>query len=194
MNVTAGDTGFVPMRLRGAKIALVPFTAEHITQRYLAWLADDEVNRYSRRLGQPAPSAAQARAWLAGLARDEIVFAIETDDFGHIGNIKYGPINWSNLAADISIMIGAVESWGHGYGAEATYLVAKHLFGERGVNRLSAASINPGFIRMVEKLGWQREGNQREEAIVAGKFYDSVLLSFLRREFVRRTEFEAESS
>jgi RimJ/RimL family protein N-acetyltransferase len=171
------------VELRGARLNLRPFTALDVTDRYLSWLYDDEVNRYSRRLGKPPENAENARIWLASLGKDERVFAIDAPLLGHIGNVKYGPINWSNRAADISILVGEVKSWGQGFGAEAIYLVSKHLFADRGVNRLSAASINPAFIRMVEKLGWQREGIQREESLVGGHFYDSVLLSLLKREF-----------
>jgi [ribosomal protein S5]-alanine N-acetyltransferase len=169
--------------LSGPRLTLRPFSAADITPRYLGWLSDDRVNEFSRRLGKPPETLEGARAWLASLKPDECVYAIEAAPFGHIGNVKYGPVNWSNLAADISIMIGEVASWGRGFGAEATYLVSKHLFEDRAVNRLAAASINPAFIRMVEKLGWQREGIQREESRVGGKFYDSVLLSLLKREF-----------
>jgi RimJ/RimL family protein N-acetyltransferase len=169
--------------LCGARLILRPFTTSDITDRYLRWLVDDEVNRYSRRLGKPADNADDVRRWLASLGKEEQIFAIHAPQLGHIGNIKYGPVNRSNLAADISILIGDVRSWGQGFGAEAIYLISKHLFANHGVNRLSAASINPAFIRMVEKLGWRREGIQREESLVGGRFYDSVLLSLLKREF-----------
>lgn len=179
--------------LRGARVTLRPFMAADITPRYLKWLSDDKVNEFSRRKGKPASTAEEAHAWLAGLGKDEQVYAIIAEPFGHIGNIKYGPINWSNLACDISILIGETGAWGKGYGAEAVYLTSKHLFEERGVNRLAAASINPAFIKMVEGLGWQREGVQREESRVAGKFYDSILLSFLKREFHLLPRYEPDA-
>jgi ribosomal-protein-alanine N-acetyltransferase len=184
----AAKTG---IELRGARVRLRPFTASDITPRYLSWLSDQQVNQYSRRLGRPPETAENARSWLVALGKDERIYAIETASFGHIGNIKYGPINWSNLAADVSILVGEVQSWGHGFGAEATYLISKHLFFDRGVNRLAAASINPAFIRMVEKLGWQREGVQREESRVAGRFCDSILLSLLKRDFRILSNYEA---
>jgi RimJ/RimL family protein N-acetyltransferase len=176
--------------LVGHRVTLERFDQRHITDRYLAWLIDPVVNQYSRRLGVPAPDYAQAMSWLAGLQKDEVVYAVCLPSYGHVGNIKYGPIHWTNLSADISILLGAREIWGQGLGAEAIYLVTRHLFVERGVNRLSAASINPAFVRMVEKLGWQREGIQREESIVGGIRYDSTLLSHLYREFVIRPELE----
>lgn len=185
--VTATD---VPVRIEGRRVILTPLTVAHFTPAYQDWLCDDEVNQYSRRYGKGRPSLEDLTGWLSGLAKDEVVFAIETPEFGHIGNVKYGPISWSNLDADISILIGNRASWGNGFGAEALYLVAKHLFFDRALNRIHAASINPAFIRSVEKLGWQREGVQREEACVNGKFFDSILLSLLRREFCIIPDYE----
>jgi len=179
------------IELLGARLRLWPFTVSDISDRYLSWLVDDEVNKFSRRLGKPPESAENVRTWLASRAKDEQVFAIHAPDLGHIGNVKYGPVNWSNLAADISILVGEVRSWGQGFGAEAIYLVSKHLFIDRKINRLSAASINPAFIHMVEKLGWQREGIQREESRICGQFYDSVLLSMLKRDFRIMPHYEA---
>ncbi|MBM3521581.1 MAG: GNAT family N-acetyltransferase [Alphaproteobacteria bacterium] len=193
MTATASALGVdrgPPAVLHGARLALHPLTREHITARYLAWTGDDEVNRHSRRFGKPAQDATEVAAWLAGLQRDEIALAIEAPPMGHIGNIKYGPINWSNLDADVSILIGERAAWGRGYGAEAHYVVVKHLFFDRGLNRVHAASINPAYVRMVERLGWAREGVQREESRVGGVFHDSILLSFLRRDFVVMPEYE----
>lgn len=181
-------------KLQGARISLTPFAEAHITPRYLSWLSDDRVNKFSRRFGSRPVSADEARKWLSGLAPEEGVYAILAPEYGHIGNIKFGPINRSNLSADISIVIGEIASWGHGYGAEAIYLVSKHLFFEKGVNRLAAASINPAFIRTVERLGWTREGIQREESLIGGKYFDSILLSHLRREFRENAAFEPELS
>jgi ribosomal-protein-alanine N-acetyltransferase len=180
-----------PSRIEGRRVILTPLTVAHFTPAYQDWLGDDEVNQYSRRYGKERPSLEDLHGWLSGLAKDEVVFAIETSEFGHIGNVKYGPISWSNLDADIAILIGNRASWGNGFGAEALYLVGKHLFLDRALNRIHAASINPAFIRSVEKLGWQREGVQRDEACVNGKFYDSLLLSLLRREFSIIPDYEA---
>lgn len=176
--------------LVGRRVRLLPFNESHITERYLSWLVDDEVNRYSRRYGQPAQTANDVRAWMASLPADEIIFAVETQGYGHIGNIKYGPIHWSNLEAEISIMMGATDAWGQGFGAEATYLLSQYLFLERNLNRLFAGSINPAFIKMVENLGWKREGILRQQVRIAGTFCDSTLLSLLASEFQRNEKYE----
>src|SRR5688572_16014112 len=111
--------------IRGKRLNLAPFGDQHITPEYLAWLSNNEVNRYSRRLGLPPQTRADVDEWRASLGVDEKVYAIETHALGLIGTIKYGPVRKSNLSADLAILIGVVGSWGQGYGAEATYLLTK---------------------------------------------------------------------
>lgn len=174
------------MRLR-----LIPFTADMITDRYLDWLAGDEVNKFSRRFGQARPTAAEAHSWLRGLSAAEHVLAILDPECGHVGNIKYGPIDRENARADLSILVGEYGSWNRGIGTEATYLVSRHLFEAVGLNRIDAGSSNPAFIRMVEKLGWHREGVLRQRVRIGGRFVDWTLVAQLAAEFRRRPELEA---
>jgi len=178
------------MRLQGSRLTLVPFGPESITPRYLAWLVDPVVNRYSQRLGQPAQTADDARRWLAGLAPSEVVLAMLAPGLGHIGNVKFGPIDTANSRADIAILIGEQASWGMGFGGEAVYLVMQHIFDDLGLNRVDAGSANPAFIAMVHRLGWMTEGVQRERVRIGGQLVDWTLLSLLRREFVRNERFE----
>jgi len=183
------------LALKGPMVTLTPFGERHITPRYLAWLSDDEVNRYSKRYGSPPQSAADARAWLAGISPDEHVLAIEAAGLGHVGNIKLGPIHHRDGRADISILIGERAVWGRGIGAEATYLATRHLFSGLGLNRVEAGSANPAFIRMVEKLGWKKEGLQRQRVRIGGHVFDWTLVAQLRSEFRTIDAFEpAEAS
>ena len=98
------------------------------------------------------------RQYLNGLRADEVVLGIHHREHGHVGNIKYGPIDWDNRSADISIMIGEPAVWGQGVGAEAVYLVNKYLFEECGLQRIDAGTRNPAFVALVKKLGWTVEG------------------------------------
>lgn len=183
VKIDAGDPTARLVTLRTPRLKIAPFTHASINEVYLDWLSDPEVNAHTRRLGKPRTTRASAEAWVHNLATDEVAFMIDAQEFGPIGTIKYGPVNWSNLASDVAILIGCQPAWGNGFGAEAIYALSRHLFWDRGVNRLSAASVNPGFIRAVEKLGWRREGVQRQEALIGGRFLDSVLLSKLKDEF-----------
>ncbi|MFN0042029.1 MAG: GNAT family N-acetyltransferase [Alphaproteobacteria bacterium] len=184
-NVRAVDE---PM-LRGARTTLRPFGPADIHARYLAWLGDPVVNAYSRR-GDGSITAEQAAAYLSDLGADERVLAIETDALGHIGNVKYGPIDRANRRADISIMIGERRSWGLGYGGEAIHVVSRHLFEHEGLNRLDAGTANPAFLRMVARLGWRVEGVLRERVWLRGQPLDWTLVAQLRSEFQPIGEYQ----
>jgi RimJ/RimL family protein N-acetyltransferase len=166
------------------------FRPEDISERYLDWLSDPEVNRFSQRYGQPRPIAGEARKWLDSRAPDEVVYAIFAPGLGHVGNVKYGPIDHANRRADISILIGERAAWNRGIGAEAVYLVTRHLFFDRGLVRVDAGSANPAFIRLAEKLGWRVEGVLRQHVRLGDRLVDWTLLAQMADEFRARPNFE----
>jgi [ribosomal protein S5]-alanine N-acetyltransferase len=179
--------------LRGRTLQLVPFTKADITSRYLAWLADAEVNRYSRRRDLPPETAAGAACYLDGLPAEAEVLAILCPPHGHVGNIKF-EVDAVNRRADISIVIGERAVWGRGVGAEAIYLVSRHLFEARRLHRIDAGTCNPAFERSVLKLGWRREGVLRQRVALGGAYHDYVILAQLAAEFRRRAEHECAAS
>ncbi len=169
--------------LVGRTVRLEQFGVDDISAAYLAWLSDPEVNRYSRRSAQGPVSRTDAEDYLAGLAPDEIVLAIRHTAHGHVGNLKYGPIDAVGGSADISILIGERKCWGLGIGCEAIYLVSRYLFGEVGLVRVEAGTCNPAFIRTVEKLGWRTEDVMPAHVRIGDKLMDYTRLAQGRGEF-----------
>lgn len=184
-------TGIGAPELHGSRIVLRPYDSAQIHDRYLAWLNDPVVNEHSQRGEGPRIDGPNAKRYLDALRADEVVLGIHHRQYGHVGNIKYGPIDWANRRADISIVIGEPSVWGQGIGAEAVYLVTKYLLDERGLNRVDAGSRNPAFIRLVQKLGWTIEGVQRQRIRTPGGFHDQTLLAQLASDFCPRPEYEA---
>lgn len=172
-------------------IRLVPFGVDDITSRYLAWLADPEVNRYSVRRLAPSQDHAAARAWLEALQPDEQVLAIYDWQAGHVGNIKYGPIDWAARRADISILIGERSVWGHGIGRRAIYLLSKYLFTERKLKSVDAGTCNPAFVRSVLALGWKIKNIERAHIWLGDRMHDYTILEHSAINFVPKPEFEA---
>ena len=174
-----------PLVIEGRSLSLRRFTPDQVDERYLSWLNDPQVNAFSRRLGTTT-SLSEAKAYLAGLHADACVLAIRHATLGHVGNIKYGPIDRANARADISILIGEPATWGKSIGREAVYLLTRHLFQVEGLSRVDAGSGNPAFLRMVQSLGWRIEGCQRARVKIQGQFIDWTLVALLRTEFVER--------
>jgi len=79
----------------------------------------------------------------------------------------------------------AREHWRQGYLAEALPALIDHAFGAMQLNRLEA-DIDPenaASARVLERLGFRREGLLRERWIVRGKPSDSAMYGLLRSEW-----------
>jgi len=176
--------------LSGRTIKLRQFEIADVTPRYIAWLNDKTVNAFSQRAGIHT-TAEDARAYINSLGAGEMILAIEESELGHVGNIKFGPVDWANRRCDISILIGETECWGRGVGAQAVYLVTKHLFEEFALNRVDAGTGNPAFSRLVEKLDWRLEGVLKQRVKLQDQYVDWYLFALLKSEFKQRLEFEA---
>ncbi|WP_232703239.1 GNAT family N-acetyltransferase [Halobacterium wangiae] len=66
------------------------------------------------------------------------------------------------------------EFWGNGYATEAVGLLVEYAFAERRLHKLRAEVVEPndGSQRVLEKLGFQREGLLRDEKFVRGEHVD----------------------
>ena len=80
----------------------------------------------------------------------------------------------------------ATSRHGQGFGTEASRLLARYLFEERGHHRLiiDPAADNTAAIRAYEKVGFHAVGVMREyEHGADGVWHDGLLMDMLREEF-----------
>ncbi len=107
-----------------------------------------------------------------------------------LGIVGLHRVDWSRRSASLGYWIRHSE-WGHGFGTEAAGSVTEHGFRTIGLNRIEAhvAPANRRSCRVVEKLGFEREGVARDLELVAGRYLDHVQYSLLRREVMGREDF-----
>ena len=76
-------------------------------------------------------------------------------------------------------------AWGHGYATEAAHAVLQWAFGALDLNRVQAETDtrNAASARVLEKLGFVREGTLREDCVVNGEVSDSWVYGLIRREW-----------
>jgi RimJ/RimL family protein N-acetyltransferase len=76
-------------------------------------------------------------------------------------------------------------AWGHGYATEAGRAVLQWAYGTLDLNRVQAETDtrNVASARVLEKLGFVREGTLREDCIVNGDVSDSWVYGLLRRDW-----------
>lgn len=79
----------------------------------------------------------------------------------------------------------APDCWGQGYMGEALRAAIDHGFTRLGLHRMDAYIYtgNPRSFRLVEKLGFQREGLLRDYFSLDGKFYDHYLYGLLHSDW-----------
>lgn len=75
--------------------------------------------------------------------------------------------------------------WGHGYATEASRALLTWAFETLDLNRVEAETDtrNLASARVLEKLGFMREGTLRENCIVSGEVSDSWIYGLIRREW-----------
>jgi ribosomal-protein-alanine N-acetyltransferase len=76
-------------------------------------------------------------------------------------------------------------AWGHGYATEAARALLRWAFDTLDLNRVQAEADtrNAASARVLEKLGFLREGTLREDCVVNGEVSDSWVYGLIRREW-----------
>ena len=76
-------------------------------------------------------------------------------------------------------------AWGHGYATEAACALLRWAFGTLDLNRVQAEADtrNVASARVLEKLGFVREGTLRQDCVVDGEVSDSWVYGLIRRQW-----------
>ena len=100
---------------------------------------------------------------------------------GWCGLTRWNPVHRS---ASLGYCLGAA-AWGHGYATEAAGGLLQWAFDTLDLNRVQAEADtrNAASARVLEKLGFLREGTLREDCVVNGDVSDSWVYGLLRREW-----------
>lgn len=169
------------------RLLIKPFTTEFLTDKYVSWLNNPEVVKYSEQRHHKhcidscfeyieSLSSSSAMMWA-------IVRKKEND---HIGNINVY-IDEKNSLGDIGIMIGETDAWSGGYGTEAFSGVMNYLFDELELRKVTAGCIadNKGMVKIMQKLGMIDDGSRPKQYVVDGKEVDLVHMAMFRNDWLK---------
>ncbi|MEO8909713.1 MAG: GNAT family N-acetyltransferase [Gemmatimonadaceae bacterium] len=121
-------------------------------------------------------------AWTSGTG---VTFAIVETSTGKLaGAISLMLIHREHRRGELGYWI-AVDRWKKGYATEASRRLIDFGFDVLGLHRIEARHFvrNPASGRVIEKLGMQKEGVQRDWAIKWDRFETLVLYSILEPEW-----------
>jgi len=135
--------------------------AETLTR--LAWFINDQpgVSPTHQRFAITTQSDDLARGW--------IILKLNNAE------IREYEIGWTVRRAD----------WGKAYAPEAASVVLRYAFKEMNAHRIVAFchAENAASVRVMEKLGMQREGRLRETRRLNGIWCDELVYAILERDF-----------
>jgi [ribosomal protein S5]-alanine N-acetyltransferase len=103
-----------------------------------------------------------------------------------IGTCTLSHLDAQNRRAELGYALGRPH-WGQGYVQEGLRALLGFAFEELALHRLEADvdPRNAASVKVLERLGFSREGYLRERWIVDGEISDAVLFGLLRREWRR---------
>jgi ribosomal-protein-serine acetyltransferase len=156
--------------------------------RWLPWARPDHARSDTRRYVR--------HARLARARRTSYEFAVCASASGRLlGVVGLHRLDWSRREAALGYWIRRSE-WGRGFATEAGARVVEHGFRALGLNRIEAhvAPVNHRSQRVVEKLGFAREGIAREIERIGDRYVDHIQYSLLRREVLGPEQLEPEDT
>ena len=130
--------------------------------------------RVRRTLAPLGPTnRAQERAWIDSLGEDNSITLLICADGDPVGCVDLKPPNEVWGVAEVGVMV-APEQWNEGYATAALTLLCGYAFDERRLNKVYAVvyATNPAVARVLEKVGFRKEGELRQEAFLDGEHVD----------------------
>ena len=106
------------------------------------------------------------------------------EDNSFIGTVSYEKIDHENMLAEIGYDL-VKEYWGQGFMTEALKPILTYGFEELKLHRIEAhtAAMNGASRRLLERLGFTKEGQLRECTYINGAFRDDVHYGMLKKEW-----------
>jgi RimJ/RimL family protein N-acetyltransferase len=154
-----------------------------------AYRSDPDVARYQS-WTVPVPLE-QARVLVASLAAGDpdrpgwFQYAVErTEDRAHIGDVGVD-LHENRRQAEIGFTLAPAYQH-RGYAGEAVRAVLDHLFRVRGLHKVSAEADarNAASARLLERVGFIREGLRRSHTWIKGEWTDDLLFGLLADEWL----------
>lgn len=159
------------------RLLITPFSEKHLTPRYVGWLNDHEVVRFSEQRYKTHDLKSCRKYWWSFKDTPHYFWAISVidGDLGHIGNIN-AYVNERHKIADIGILIGESRAWGKGYATEALAAVCDFLLGKLELRKVTAGTISPNkaMLRVMEKVGMVEDVIRKQHYIWEGRAVDVI--------------------
>lgn len=185
-DAVAFDFGPFPV-LATERLLLRELTLADAADVFTFW-GDPEVQRFN---AEPARTVEETRQFIRSVhgaygARTSVVWAVaDRGEDTVIGEVSLHGWSRRHRRAEVGYTLAAAR-WGTGLASEAVRAVCAFGFDQMRLHRIEAETIddNDRSVRLLERLGFQREGTRREYSLEDdGLFHSNAVYGLLDREF-----------
>jgi ribosomal-protein-alanine N-acetyltransferase len=171
--------------IRSDRLLLVPFKEEFIKDKYLSWLNNSELMKFSEQRHTMHTKETCLNYLNSFIGNDHLYLAIfdrETNE--HLGNVN-AYIDIVNQTADMGILIG-LGGDKKGIGLEAWCALMDYLFLEKNIRKITAGTMekNIPMLKIMERSHMAIEGRRRKQLLFQGEEVDVVLAGILKTEYI----------
>jgi RimJ/RimL family protein N-acetyltransferase len=165
----------------GEKVYLRPMTAEDVANTHHWFVLTEPQSQTCHPLTiTTAAEASEAFKKQERNAEMASLMIVRIADNMPVGRVRY--FNWNNLnrSVELGILIDPDERE-KGYAKEGIRIVMRYLFKHRNLNKVHAQTSMPniGAIKLLESLGFKRDGVLRRHYFLNGEFQDGLIYSKL---------------
>jgi len=173
--------------LSGKNIYLRTLQSQDFSDYLVRWYNDREVTRYLFRGTYPSQAEHLQQNYQQTLDKNneiELLVALK-NEHTPIGIAGLHALNPVAHSAEIRILMGDKQQWGHGYATEATQLLLAYAFEILNLHKvyLGVNAEQMNALRVYEKSGFVIEGRLRDEIYRNGRYYDAIRMSLLKTEY-----------
>lgn len=170
------------------RLQIISFSEEHLTDRYVAWLNDPEVVRFSQQRFRKHTIESCREYWRSFEGTSNFFWAIVARDprTGHIGNMN-AYIDVTDRIADLGIVIGERSAAHRGLATEAWTAVCDYLF-ERSIRKITAGTlaVNIPMMNLARRAGMKEDGLRVRQTIWNEVEVDVAYWALFREEWVSK--------
>lgn len=168
------------IEIQSERLKITPFTEDHLTERYVSWLNDPELMRFSEQRHK-AHTLATCREYLHSFDEGPNCFwaVVKKKSGAHIGTMT-AYVNELNKVADVGVLIGDRDSHGKGYATEACRAVIGFLLREAGMRKVTMGclDVNKPMLGVMKSLNAKPDGVRSRQALWRGREVDIVHMAF----------------
>jgi RimJ/RimL family protein N-acetyltransferase len=174
------------IKLCGKRYYLKTLLPDDVSERYLSWLHDPEVNRYLE-VRLTKHTLESLREWVSDFDNKlKYLFGIYTKGIDvHIGTVTLYAIHPYHGTAYEGYMVGDKGYWGKGVVLEVLPLIFNFGFNQLGLRKITGGMYLDNVTSIVncKKLGMKQEACLKSHLRLGDRFVDQLIFSMFKEDW-----------